>query len=618
MTGVELATAYLNLAVQDSDITPGVRKALVGVEKDATRTGRTAGRNLGSGLKTGVGGAMKSIAGGFLGMFAAVGVKNLIGGALGEARESQKVGALTAQIIKSTGGAAKITAAQVGDLATALSNKTGVDDEAIQAGANLLLTFKNVRNEAGAGAAIFDRATAAAGDLSAAGFGSITGASKMLGKALNDPVKGMSAMSRAGVTFTDAQKKQVKALVETGDVLGAQKIILKEVESQVGGAAAATATSADRAAVAAGNLKETIGTAMLPIVDRMADTFSSKIAPAITGFVKGMQDGTGAGGTFAGVLGTVGDVIGTVVGFLQRWSDVLVPVGAGIGAVVVAMRAWSIATGIVTVAQGLLNVALTANPIGLVILAIVGLGTALVVAWKKSETFRRIVTAAFDIIKIAVLKMALVAVTAFGFIVNAFFSLAEKIIGTAAKAFGWVPGLGPKLKTAAAKITEFKDNANGALDRIKTNLKVSLATAQAEQAARRLASQLTTILRDRTMTMTGTVIVHGVRYNSGQFASGGLVRGPGTSTSDSILARLSDREYVVRAAAVDHYGTDFLDRLNAKRLASGGPVSSRVTQSGASDGGADIRAALEGVIVQMDGHTVGRLVTRYQSGRAYA
>ena len=166
--------------------------------------------------------------------------------------------------------------------------------------------------------------------------------------------------------------------------------------------------------------------------------------------------------------------------------------------------------------------------------------------------------------------------------------------------------------------TEFKDNANGALDRIKTNLKVSLATAQAEQAARRLASQLTTILRDRTMTMTGTVIVHVVRYNSGQFASGGLVRGPGTSTSDSILARLSDREYVVRAAAVDHYGTDFLDRLNAKRLASGGPVSSRVTQSGASDGGADIRAALEGVIVQMDGHTVGRLVTRYQSGRAYA
>lgn len=56
----------------------------------------------------------------------------------------------------------------------------------------------------------------------------------------------------------------------------------------------------------------------------------------------------------------------------------------------------------------------------------------------------------------------------------------------------------------------------------------------------------------------------------GEYAEGGLIRGPGTTTSDSIPAWLSDREYVVNAAAVDHYGVDFMDRVNARRLASGG------------------------------------------------
>jgi hypothetical protein len=58
----------------------------------------------------------------------------------------------------------------------------------------------------------------------------------------------------------------------------------------------------------------------------------------------------------------------------------------------------------------------------------------------------------------------------------------------------------------------------------------------------------------------------------GQFASGGRVRGPGTDTSDSILARLSNGEFVMRAAAVRHYGPSLMAAINAKRFADGGPV----------------------------------------------
>ena len=50
------------------------------------------------------------------------------------------------------------------------------------------------------------------------------------------------------------------------------------------------------------------------------------------------------------------------------------------------------------------------------------------------------------------------------------------------------------------------------------------------------------------------------------FAAGGLVRGPGTGTSDSILAFLSNPEFVVNARAVSHYGPALFAALNAMRL----------------------------------------------------
>jgi len=156
-----------------------------------------------------------------------------------ELAESQKVTAQTAAGIKSTGGAAKVTAKHVAALAESLSRMSGVDDELIQQSENLLLTFKRVRNEVGTGGKVFDRATAAALDLSVRGFGSVDSAAKQLGKALSDPVKGMGALKRAGVDFTDAQKRTIAALVESGNLLAAQKLILKEVEGQVGGSAKA-------------------------------------------------------------------------------------------------------------------------------------------------------------------------------------------------------------------------------------------------------------------------------------------------------------------------------------------------------------------------------------------
>lgn len=200
-------------------------------------------------------------------------------------QESVAAGRATEAIIKSTGGAAKVSAQHVSDLATKLSNKTGIDDELIQSGSNLLLTFKNVRNEAGKGSAIFDRANKAALDLSKAGFGSVDSTAKQLGKALNDPIKGISALSRAGVTFTQGQKDQIKAMTEAGNILGAQKIIMKEVESQVGGVAEATASPLEKIKVQLDNMKEAVGTSLLPAFEQISNTLGpalDSMTPALT------------------------------------------------------------------------------------------------------------------------------------------------------------------------------------------------------------------------------------------------------------------------------------------------------------------------------------------------
>lgn len=212
-------------------------------------------------------------------------VGDFLSGSIDAARESAEIGRATEAILKATGGAAGVTASQVSDLAGSLSQATGIDDELIQTGENLLLTFRNVKNAGEGTDAIFDRATGAALDLSKAGFGSVESASTMLGKALNDPIAGMTALGRAGVTFSDQQKEQIKGMVESGDLLGAQRTILDEVANQVGGVAAATADPMAKAQVAIGNFQEQIGGALLPILGRLADFAVTTLLPALqTGF----------------------------------------------------------------------------------------------------------------------------------------------------------------------------------------------------------------------------------------------------------------------------------------------------------------------------------------------
>lgn len=256
----------------------------------------------------------------------------------------------------STGKASK--AAQ--DYASSLSKKIGVDDDQIMQGQALLATFGKVSDETARQAGIFDRATAAGADMAAAGYGSITTNAVQLGKALNDPIKGVTALGKAGVTFTDQQKAQIKAMVEAGDTLGAQKLVLGEVEHQVKGTAAATATSADKMNVAWGETQEAVGNALLPVLE--------KLAPILT----------------------------KIADFIQKNISWILPLAAAFGVLAVA---WNIAS----VAATLFSVSMWAAlwPVLLVIAAIAALVAIGVLIVKNWDTIKAAASAVWQAMQVA-------------------------------------------------------------------------------------------------------------------------------------------------------------------------------------------------------------------------
>jgi phage-related protein len=157
--------------------------------------------------------------------------------------QSAAVGAQTAAVLKSTGGAARVSAGDIAEYASTLQSVTAFDDEAIQSGENLLLTFTNIQNRVGAGNDIFTQSTRTILDMSQALGQDMKSSAIQLGKALNDPEKGMTALRRVGVSFTQEQINQVKAMQATGDLMGAQKLILAELTKEFGGSAQAFANT---------------------------------------------------------------------------------------------------------------------------------------------------------------------------------------------------------------------------------------------------------------------------------------------------------------------------------------------------------------------------------------
>lgn len=201
---------------------------------------------------------------------------------INSASDSEQAIARLEGVLRATGGAAGVSSEELQEWAAQLQNTTRYSDEAIMSSEAVFLTFRNIGED------ILPRAIVAATDMAEV-FGSLDSATMQLGKALQDPVAMMGALSRAGITFTEAQKEMIKNFVETGDVAAAQNIILSEVEAQVGGLGQTMGlTFAGQVEILKNKfdeVRETIGGAFLPILQTLMTRITDHL-PAIEDFGK--------------------------------------------------------------------------------------------------------------------------------------------------------------------------------------------------------------------------------------------------------------------------------------------------------------------------------------------
>jgi hypothetical protein len=264
--------------------------------------------------------------------------------------QSAKAVAAVESRLKSTGGAAGFTSQQLQRMAADLQKVTTFDDDEILSGVTQqLLTFPSIAGEAFSGAQV------AALNLSTVLGTSLQSSAIMLGKALQDPVQGLTAMRRVGISFSASQQEVIKRMAETGNLAGAQALILAELERQYGGAAEAAAKAGlgpfQQFGNAMGDVSERIGkviveglTPLLNVGMRVAAWFNALPDPVVE---------------VVTVLGMVVAAIGPLLFGLGSLIKLLPLLAAG----------WAALTG----------------PIGLTIIAITAVGTAALLIYKHWE-----------------------------------------------------------------------------------------------------------------------------------------------------------------------------------------------------------------------------------------
>lgn len=239
------------------------------------------------------------------------------------AMDGQAVMAETESIIKSTGGVANVTGEHIQKLSLKIRDYSGYDDELVQSGANMMLTFRKVRNEAGKGNDVFDRSIHTLADMSRKFGIDMPTAAKQLGKALEDPIQGVTALRRMGVQLDDQQQASIKTFMEQGDIVSAQKIILGELETQIGGVAEAYgSTLAGKLEILNSKFEEMkgeIGEALLPVLMDLADK-GIAMMDKLQGPIKKVADEFG---NLAGQVLQAGMDTGAVEGMVSGMADTL-------------------------------------------------------------------------------------------------------------------------------------------------------------------------------------------------------------------------------------------------------------------------------------------------------
>ena len=289
-----------------------------------------------------------------------------------------------AGVMERTTGANEAQIAAMEDYISKTALATGVADDELRPALEKIVTATKDTTKA-------QQLMSAALDISAASGKPVESVSAAIAKAYTGP--------------TAALEKMIPGLSEAAKESDDFNVIMKELAETTGGAAAESANTAAGQykifQLQMAELQEELGAALLPVIQSLLPVLRSLAAFA--------SENTTA--------------IKILVGVVAALAAGILVANAAMKAYAAAQTIVKVATATWTAAQWLLNAALSANPIGLVIIAIAALAAGLVIAYQKSQTFRSIVQSGLEAVKVAV---------------NALDTAFDRLLAAATAAWNWV------------------------------------------------------------------------------------------------------------------------------------------------------------------------------------
>ena len=218
----------------------------------------------------------------------------------------------------------------------------------------------------------------------------------------------------AMMPFLDKGAAGIKALMQESDKLGTT-LSTKDLK-----AVKEATLNKRKMGEAIKGLKIAIGKNLLPVIQKMVTWFTERIVPAIGRVIKLIEKNKDKleplNKVFETLAKFVGEKVVPAIAAFGRWlvkyQGWLIPIAGGVLAIVAAFKLYSLYVRIVaavtkawTAVQAAFNLVMNMNPIGLIVLAVIGLVAAFVIAYKRSEKFRNVVDGAFRAIKTVVMNV---------------------------------------------------------------------------------------------------------------------------------------------------------------------------------------------------------------------
>lgn len=210
--------------------------------------------------------------------FSAIGITASVGAvvnfgkkAVSAADEANKRFNVLQNTIKATGASTWTSAEELDKMAKSYAESTNYAVSEVEKMQSVLLGFRNITGDT------FGEATDAILDMATVMGMDLTSAAQTVGKALDDPIKGLDSLRRQGFQFTDEQKEELEILIKNGKQLEAQQIILNELATTYGGAAKAGQSAFAKLQHQMDQFRENIGNKLMPAVNMIMEQMSKSM-----------------------------------------------------------------------------------------------------------------------------------------------------------------------------------------------------------------------------------------------------------------------------------------------------------------------------------------------------